>query len=885
MQMETEALFDAAFTEHQAGNLAEAQRLYQQVLQSQPLHADALHLQGVLTYQLGRLDLAEELIQRAIRVKPTAGYFGNLGLVAAAAGRNGAAIVAYRQAIELHPDFAEAHNNLANILRLTGRISEAITAYRRAIACRPDFAEAHNNLGLCLVDAGQIDEAIASYRQAVELHPNAAETRNNLAIVLGQKGEWQKAIDCWREAISFRADYAEAYNNLANAYKQTGRLDDAIATFKTALELQPNLPQAHNNLGVIYFDRGQVSDAIAAYRAALVCRGDFADAHYNLAIALHQAGDLPQAIAGCRRAIVCRAAWPQAYNNLGIWLGESSRQDDAIAAFDAAITANPAYAEAYNNRGNVHRQAGKLNEAIADYQRAISIRPDHAEAWNNLGVSYKQLGRLEEAASAFRRAMTLAPELAEAHNNLGNVLKDQGDLDAALACYERAITLRPEDAAADSNRIYTLYFHPAYSAEMILAEHQRWNHRHAASLQSLILPHENDASLDRRLRIGYVAPDFREHCQSLFTVPLLSHHDHENFEIYCYADVAAPDAMTDQLREYADVWRNIIGQSDHRVAEMIRHDQIDILVDLTVHMSHNRLAVFARKPAPIQVTWLGYPGTTGLETIDYRLSDPYLDPPDHDAFYSEQTVRLPDSFWCYDPLTEDLAVNHLPALSNGYITFGCLNNFCKINDAVLRLWAQVLRRMPNSRLLLLAPEGIARKRVIDVLADEQIDRARIEFSSRLSRRRYLELYHRIDLGLDTFPYNGHTTSLDSIWMGVPVVTRVGQTAVGRAGYAQLSNLGLTDLAANSGAEFVETALALAQDTQHLAELRGMLRDHLEQSPLMDAEQFAQNVEAAFRGMWESQVLPRETAPDRGEGVTVYVTEAAKRHPTRVRQAS
>ena len=302
-----------------------------------------------------------------------------------------------------------------------------------------------------------------------------------------------------------------------------------------------------------------------------------------------------------------------------------------------------------------------------------------------------------------------------------------------------------------------------------------------------------------------------------------------------------------------------MGLADEQFAAQVREDKIDILVDLALHMARNRLPVFARKPAPVQVTFAGYPGSTGLRAIDYRLSDPYLDPPGMDeSIYSEQTVRLPHSFWCYDPLDcADLPVNVLPAESNRFLTFGCLNSFSKINDAVLRLWARVLHAVPASRLLLLAPEGSHRQHALDVLGQESIARERIEFVAHQPRQKYLELYHRIDLGLDTLPYNGHTTSLDSFWMGVPVVTLVGQTIVGRAGLSQLMNLQLPELITQTPEEYVQVATDLAADLPRLSELRGTLRARMEQSPVMDASRFARDIEAAYRQMWQHWCSEKE----------------------------
>lgn len=354
-----------------------------------------------------------------------------------------------------------------------------------------------------------------------------------------------------------------------------------------------------------------------------------------------------------------------------------------------------------------------------------------------------------------------------------------------------------------------------------------------------------------------MSPYLRDHVIGRNLVPLLANHDRSRFEVFAFSDAPAPasgaDARTEQLRGYTDQWRSIVGLTDDQVADQIRQDRIDILVDLTLHMASNRLLLFARKPAPVQVTFAGYPGSTGLSTIDYRLSDPYLDPAGMDeSIYSEQTIRLSDTFWCYDPLeTRDTAIGSLPALASGIVTFGCLNNFCKINDAVLMLWAQVMREVKNSRLLLLAPAGEPQRRTLTRLGQEGIDRTRVEFAPRQSRQGYLDLYHRIDLGLDSFPYNGHTTSLDSFWMGVPVVTLVGQTPVARAGWSQLSNLGLRELAAHTPEQFVQVAVDLAHDLPRLQELRRTMRPRMEASPLMDAPRFARSIESAYRQIWRT----------------------------------
>ena len=343
------------------------------------------------------------------------------------------------------------------------------------------------------------------------------------------------------------------------------------------------------------------------------------------------------------------------------------------------------------------------------------------------------------------------------------------------------------------------------------------------------------------MKVGYVSPDFRSHSEAFFTVPLFSSHDHKNFEIVCYSDVVRPDDITERLRSYADTWRNITSLDHEQLAERIRQDGIDILVDLTMHMARNRLLVFARKPAPVQACWLAYPGTTGVSTMDYRITDPYLDPPGlYDGCYAEESVRLPDTFWCYDPRESEPSVNALPAAEKGYISFGCLNNFCKVNPLVLKLWARVLKAVDRSRLTILAGEGTHREHTLDLLSEEGVARNRVTFVSHQPRPQYLRHYHSIDIGLDTVPYNGHTTSLDSFWMGVPVVTLVGETVVGRAGLSQLTNLGLPELIACNPDQYVRIAAELAQDIPRLRDLRSTLRRRMQSSPLMNAPRFAQH---------------------------------------------
>jgi len=366
------------------------------------------------------------------------------------------------------------------------------------------------------------------------------------------------------------------------------------------------------------------------------------------------------------------------------------------------------------------------------------------------------------------------------------------------------------------------------------------------------VPRARDRSHGRRLRVGYVSPDFREHVVGRNLLPLFECHDRRNFEILCYAGVVRPDNLTEKFRQSADVWRSTVGVGDDALADRIRQDGVDILVDLAQHMAGNRLPVFARRPAPVQVSFSGYPESTGLEAIEYRISDRYLEGTSADERAArKEHVCLIDSFWCYDPCGVEVEPNELPAGENGRVTFGCLNNFCKVNGPGLKLWARVLGTVADSRLVLLGRVGSHRQRTLDVLEKEGVDAQRVEFVDFRPRREYLELYHRLDIVLDTFPYNGHTTSLDALWMGAPVVSLAGETPVSRAGLSQLSNLGLPELVARSESEYVHIAEGLARDLPRLARLRSTLRDRMKNSVLMDAQRFTWQVEQAFREMWQA----------------------------------
>ena len=730
---------------------------------------------------------------------------------------------------------------------MAGRLEQAGAGYRQVLALHPGHGVTLHRFGILSLQSGRFEAARDLLAQAAALDPAAWWSMCSLGQALEALGRFQEAAGAFAQAVALNPDCLEAWLGRGASCRALGRSREAVDAYLQAVRLKPEHPEAQNDLGIVLQEAGRLGEAIAAYGRALAARDDFPLAQSNLGNALLLDRQVAPALAVLKRAVERWPEYPGAWYNLGNAAFAGSRFPEAAAAYRRALTLDPGHRAACNNLGNALQAMGQPGLALDAYLAALSIDPDFMDAANNASAAARTLGRMDEALDLLRSAAERRPDFAVTHCNLGNLLKDIGRMDEAIQSFRRALELDPDDRVTRSNLAYAVCFLPGCSSEAILQENLDWDRAYP---QPAPARHGNDPDPGRRLRIGYVSPDFREHCQSLFTLPLLSHHDHGGFEIVCYARVAKPDPITLRIRSHADLWRDTLGLTDAEVADLVRADRIDILVDLTMHMSNGRPELFARKPAPVQAAWLAYPGTTGLAAIDYRLTDPYLDPPgQHDAWYSETSLRLPDTFWCYDPLTSEPRPGPLPALSNGYVTFGCLNNFCKVNPAVLALWAQVLNAVAGSRLLLLAQPGGHRQRVLDHLGAAGVEPGRIEFAAFRPRLDYLALHQRVDLGLDTFPYNGHTTSLDAFWMGVPVVTRLGGTVVGRAGWSQLCNLDLRELAADSDPDFVRIACGLAGDLPRLAGLRAGLRARMEASPLMDGLRFTRSMESAFREMW------------------------------------
>jgi predicted O-linked N-acetylglucosamine transferase (SPINDLY family) len=637
---------------------------------------------------------------------------------------------------------------------------------------------------------------------------------------------------------------------LAKEHHEARRLDQAQSLYEQVLAAQPDHAAALQGAGILAFERGRCDEAVQLLQRAIALEPQRAQFHYNPGLMFKELGRVEEAIAAFERAAALEPNDPRTFNDLGIALASQRRLEDAVEAFGKAIGLRPDFVEAINNLGNALGSLGRLEEAVAACRRAIALRPDYHRAYSNLGNSLWAKGEQEQAIAACEKALSLRPNSAEACNNLANALKDVGRLDEAVTLYGRAVALRPQSPEFHSNLIFALHYCQDQDAASLLEEMRRWNQRHARPRGSLIRRYDNDRDERRRLRIGYISPDFHSHSVGRFLLPLFAHHDHEQVEIFAYSDVLHPDQTTQRLQSGCDHWRDIRAMSDRDVDGQIHRDRIDILVDLSLHTAGNRLLVFAQKPAPLQVTYLAYCSSSGLDTMDYRLTDPHLDPPGIDEkCYSEATMRLPRTYWCYEPDSDAPPVGPLAAETSGGITFGCFNNYCKVSPGAWEAWYRLLSEVPRSRLAVYSPRGSHRESAYQNLSAAGIDRDRLSFVDRMPLGEFFARHDEIDVALDPFPYGGGTTTCDALWMGVPVVTLRGRTAVGRAGASLLSNVGLPELIGGTVDQYVRIARDLAADRPRLAELRRTLRQRMAGSPLMDAAGFARDVESALRQMW------------------------------------
>jgi predicted O-linked N-acetylglucosamine transferase (SPINDLY family) len=798
------------------------------------------------------------------------------------AHRRGALVEAkrlYRQVLEVDARNVAACGNLAVIAAQEGDLAQAEALFRRVVAARPNYPEGHNNLGALLQQQGRLDEAIAEHRRAIALRP----------------------------------DYAAAHLHLGNVFKRQGKLDEALAAYEEALRLKPDLAEACNNLGVVLQSQGKFAQALAAYEQAMKLRPGDIEAAYNRAVALQQQGRREEA-ESAYRDILRQSPNRFVYVNLGALLQEQSRPDEALAAFDAAVSLDPDYAEAHFNRGVVLQQRGRLDGAIEAYKQSLRLRPDYVEATTNAGIALQELGRLGEAAAAFEHAAKLRPDAAEPHNNLGiallaggqaaqavtafqralalkpdyaeafynlgNAWRELGKPEGAIAAYGQALRLRPDDAdafgqlvyqrwracdwssfAADRQKLLDLVRQGARVPPFFLlvtdagpAEQLACARRWIEPFTRAVLPLPGRTPTDReRIRIGYLSADLHQHATAHLAVELFERHDRARFEVFAYS--YGPDdgsSMRRRLERAFDRFVDIRPLSHARAAQRIRADEIDILIDLKGHTLNARTATLAARPAPIQVNYLGYPGTMAAAFIDYIIVDRIVAPPEQQPYFTEKLVTLPG---CYQP-SDTRRPDATPptrrdcGLPADEFVFCCFNNTYKITPQFFDAWMRLLKRVPGSVLWLLESNDLARRNLRREAEQRGVDSGRLVFAPIRPIAEHLARHRHADLFLDTLPCNAHTTASDALWAGLPVLTCAGATFAGRVAASAVTAAGVPELIAPSIAGYEQLALDLARTPARVRELRERLERNRATAPLFDMAAYVRNLDTAYARMWE-----------------------------------
>ena len=634
------------------------------------------------------------------------------------------------------------------------------------------------------------------------------------------------------------------------ARHRAGDLAEASALYGKILRIAPRHAAALHLQGAIAFDQGRVDEAGELATCALAAKPDFSEALVNLGVVRRIQGRLDEARGCLERALALQSAYPDAHNGLGLVFHAQGRLGEAVERYREALRLRPDYPEALNNLGNALSALGDFEAAAGRFRQALAFRPGFADALINLGTAFKEMGRSGDAAARYREVLAADPGSVPALINLGNLRKEQGQVAEAAALYRRALAQQPDSSLLLGNLLFALNADDDLSPQALFAEHRAFGERHPAPPRPPALP-----LAGRRLRLGYVSPDFREHSVAQFIRPVLAAHDRAAVEVFCYAEVMAPDAVTARLQGLAEHWRSSVGLTDAALAERIRADGIDVLIDLAGHTAHNRLGAFALRPAAVQATWLGYPNTTGLPAMDYRLVDAITDPEgEADALATEALIRLPGGFLCYGPPEHAPEPAPPPCLDTGFVTFGSFNTPAKLSETTLALWSELLLALPAARLLLKGQafaDAATVALVQERFARHGVAAGRIEAVARISSAAgHLGAYARVDIALDPTPYNGTTTSCEALWMGVPVVTLAGDRHAGRVGASLLSRLGLGELIASDRSGFVALAAALAADPARLADLRAGLRPRMAASPLCAAAAFTRSLEAVCRGLFE-----------------------------------
>jgi protein O-GlcNAc transferase len=876
---------------HQQGQLAEAEKLYRRILGKEPAHFDALHLLGVVRLQQGRGAEALELIDKALKVNPrSARAFSNHGLVLFGLGRMDEALVSFDRALAIEPTFPDALANRAQLNYRAGRHDAAAADFERLLKQRPDYAEGFFLRGNALTQAGRHSEAVACYDRALALRPNVAEIFSNRGNALEALMRYDEALASYDRALALKPDYAEAHNNRATLLATLKRHDEALAGFDRALALKSDYPEALNNRGNALSALSRHDEALASYEQALAIKPDYAEAINNCGNVLAALERNEEALTRFEQALALAPSYAVGWYNRGNALSALKRYGEALTCYDRALALAPDYAEASDNRGNALLRLNRYEEALASIEHALALNPASPGTHNNHGSTLSALKQHEAALASYDRALALKPDFADAHSNRGNTLKDLRRHEDARASFERALAIDPEhiDASVGIAEVVISVCDWARTGPLADELRARVTAGKPTVAPFTLLAYCDDPALhaecaktfvaDRmplkpqplwrgpparhdRIRVAYLSADFHLHATAYLIAELLELHDHARFEIVGLSfDRGDGTDMRRRLVQSFDQFHDVYARSDHDTAKLMHELEIDIAVDLKGHTGDARLGIFAHRGAPIQASYLGYPGTVGADFIDYVIGDPVVTPFEHAPYYVEKIVQLPD---CYQVNDRKRAIATRPSrqqagLPPAGFVFCCFNNNYKVTAPVFDAWMRLLKAVPGSVLWLLRDNVGAEANLQREAQARGIDPQRLVFAGRRDLAEHLARHQLADLFLDTLPYNAHTTGSDALWAGVPMVSWLGNAFAGRVGASLLRSVGLPELVTTSLEDYEALALRLASEPALLDGFRQRLARNLDTCPLYDTDRFRRHIEAAYTTMWE--IWQRGEAP-------------------------
>jgi protein O-GlcNAc transferase len=853
-------------------------------LATQQLQVASLLDQGLILINQGKLNESIVLFEAILKIQPN--HFDAiqlLGLVLAQLKQYPQAVALLTKAISINPYYADAHSNRGNVLQELQRLDEALVSYDKAISINPNHADAHSNRGITLQKLQRLDEALVSYDKAISINPNHVTFYSNRGNALQELHRLDEALVSYDKAISINPNYADAYSNRGNALKELQRLDEALASYDKAISINHGHADAYYNRGIVLQELQRLDEALASYDKAISINSNHAASYSNRGNALQELQRLDEALVSYDKAISINPNYADAYYNLGNALKELQRLDEALVSYDKAISINPNHADAHSNRGITLQKLQRLDEALVSYDKAISVNPNYADAYSNRGNALKELQRLGEALASYDKAISINPDHAASHSNRGTALHELHRFDEAITHFAKALSLKPASDWVSGQLLYTKMKICDWSnlansiddiSKKVMANEKAVPPFALLAMNDHALLHKKSAEIfiqseypinstlgpipaytkKEKIRVAYFSADFRNHAVAFLTAELFELHDRDKFEVFAFSLQKAPirDEMNLRLRRGFDRYIDVDNMSDPEIALLARELEVDIAIDLTGLTQYSRPGIFSCRAAPIQVNWLGYPGTIGANFIDYIVADKNIIPESHQQFYTEKVVYLPDTYIVDDSkrvASSRQFTREEYGLPEDTFVFCCFNNDYKFNPQVLDSWSRILLGMEQS-ILWISENNESFKTGIKIEFKKRgIDSTRIIFAQRVELMAdHLARYALADLFLDTHPYNAHTTAVDSLKAGVPVLTLKGQSFASRVAASLLNAIRLPELITNTQEEYEALAIELAMNPIKLAEIKLSLANNRLTTPLFDTPLFTKNLEAGYKRM-------------------------------------